>query len=145
MNIEQLTKHNIRAQTLVHMILGHLNESEGYVSCAVMRNALAPSKRVSDIREQVITLQRAGLVLADSQDRAAITKTGVKAYSELGLLNLSPKKKRTATKVKSELMSRPVYDPVELGRTCMRPGAYDAYALPSIINGRPVEPTWRRV
>ena len=145
MNIEQLAKYNIKPQSLAHKILGHLNESDGYVSCAVIRAKIAPSKRVSDIREQSVGLQKIGLVLCDTQDRVALTKAGIEAYSELGLLAVPSTKKRTVVQKKNELMSRPVYDPVELGRTCMRPGAYDAYALPSIINGRPVAPTWRSV
>lgn len=28
----------------------------------------------------------------------------------------------------------------ELGQTCLRPGAYDAFALPSIVQGRLVYP-----
>lgn len=143
MNIEQLAKHNIKPQTLAHKILAHLNEAEGYVSCAVLRSALAPLKRVSDIREQVINMQRAGLVLCDAQDRAALTKVGIEAYSELGLLSLSPSKKRSAGQKKNELMRRPIYEPKELGRTCFREGAYDAYELPSLMNGRRVLPTWR--
>lgn len=34
---------------------------------------------------------------------------------------------------------RGIYDGRELGRTCVRPGAYDAYELPSLIGGRRVE------
>lgn len=33
----------------------------------------------------------------------------------------------------SDPRSRPVYLCPELGRTCMRPGAYDAFDLPSLI------------
>lgn len=29
------------------------------------------------------------------------------------------------------------YTGAELGRTCLRPGAYDAMAFPSLFNGRP--------
>ena len=28
----------------------------------------------------------------------------------------------------------------ELGQTCLRPGAYDAYSLPSVVQGRLVYP-----
>lgn len=33
------------------------------------------------------------------------------------------------------------YQCPELGRTCMRPGAYDAMALPSLFNGQKKHPT----
>ena len=32
-------------------------------------------------------------------------------------------------------MKRPIYLCPELGKTCHRPGAYDAYALPSLYDG----------
>lgn len=32
-----------------------------------------------------------------------------------------------------------IYDGKELGRTCVRPGAYDAYELPSLMGGKRIE------
>ena len=38
-------------------------------------------------------------------------------------------------KPENDLFLRPIYKCPELGRTCLRPGAYDAYDLPSLYNG----------
>lgn len=35
-----------------------------------------------------------------------------------------------------DLFKRPVYTAPELGRTCDRPGAYDAFDLPSLFDGQ---------
>jgi len=43
-----------------------------------------------------------------------------------------PKFKKTPAP-SSDLRSRPVYLCPELGRTCHRPGAYDAFQLPSLF------------
>ena len=40
-------------------------------------------------------------------------------------------------KAENDLFKRPIYTCPELGRICMRPGAYDAYDLPSLYNGVP--------
>lgn len=47
---------------------------------------------------------------------------------------LLPKEKRSARETVPEgLFKRETYKCPELGRTCHRPGAYDAFDLPSII------------
>ena len=41
-------------------------------------------------------------------------------------------RKPTPVQVQPEIFKRPTYSCPELGRTCTRPNAYDAYDLPSV-------------
>lgn len=145
MNIEQLTKHGIKPQSVAHKVLGLLVGADGYISCSAIRFKVAPSKRVSDIRELTIKLQGLGLVINDREDRSCITNAGITAYTELGILSSVPAKPRGGKAKRAEIYERPIYDAAELGRTCMRPGAYDAYMLPSVLGGKRVIPTWRKL
>lgn len=40
----------------------------------------------------------------------------------------------------AQLRERGFYDCPELGKTCNRPGAYDAFSLPSLMGGKLVQP-----
>lgn len=62
------------------------------------------------------------------------TKGGSTRSADLSIQPL-PKRSSWNAKPQPEAMNRPVYLCPELGRTCRRPGAYDAYDLPSLYNG----------
>lgn len=72
----------------------------------------------------------------DSREQWSITDKGLDVKVTMGDLPSVSRVSRTPKAKKNELMSRPNYDGRELGPTCMRPGAYDAYALPSRMGNR---------
>lgn len=67
-------------------------------------------------------------------DRAPPKTTQV--YGRINLNTLAKPRVRSGPPMPTEVSKRPVYLCPELGRTCNRPGAYDAYDLPSMYAGK---------
>lgn len=67
----------------------------------------------------------------------AITNEGLSVRLLLGNTEIAVFK-RTAASRRAEVMNREPYVPVELRRNCQRPGAYDAFDLPSLMGGQRV-------
>ena len=91
---------------------------------------------LSDLKSiKMFELEKRGYAkpyLEDEQrEMWSITDKGLDVKVQMGDLPAITKASRTTTAKRSEVMKRPPYDGNELGPTCQRTGAYDAYALPS--------------
>lgn len=131
-----------------HRILYVLATSETGLVVATIRSrtGLIASNHAST-RDGINQLREAGLVtVPPNSDLYRITKKGLDLSMEIGAPPTGTVTKvRSAKQKRAELYERPTYDGAELGKTCMRPGAYDAYTLPSLMGGKKVMPTWRNL
>lgn len=90
---------------------------------------------IKDFEKAILRpMQIDGVIDCDDFGIVSLTKETVK------VLNLADKEKQKAATVKSNIYkpSKENYVPVELGQTCLRPGAYDFLKCPSLIGTKRV-------
>lgn len=133
-HLSEHTPEDIKRGSLSHRILMTLSTYGALVPTAI-RRAGDLSIADSDLKfAKLPGLAGIGLVRECTEDhqRGAweITEAGVGIRIKLGDIASLVKSRHSKAK-KAEIYTRPLYVPHELGRTCMRPGAYDAFKLPS--------------
>lgn len=137
-------KRGGRQHKVLHVLV---NSQMGETAPTIRQRAGLAAGSSSNARHTLNELRLLGLVIATpGSDLWKASKKGLDVAMEIGAPpDVSVAKPKTSKQKMAELYQRPTYDGAELGQTCLRPGAYDAYSLPSIINGREVAPTWRNV
>lgn len=121
-----------------HRILAALSSHDGLTAHQIKQIAML-SIRMTDLKGvRMLDLIRKGWVISVGMDIYRLTNAGLDVKLALGEARLSTGVTRTAAVKKAEVFERPDYEPLELGRTCYRPGAYDAFELPSLMYGKPV-------
>lgn len=102
---------------------------------------------VSDSGPLIVALEAAGCIAGRKIDRRDGSKTTMYRMQPKGTAALSEHANRSAMHASSmpqqptvaggrNPFSSEIYMGLELRRLCTRPGAYDAMAIPSLINGR---------
>lgn len=124
---------SLRPGTVRHKAIKLLANSNGMTLKDVYASLrVSGDIHLSSFKIQVETLLRYG-VLAQSGDSLTLTLEG---HDELNTLNKLEKRKEQNL-VKARLLSHTgenTYKGEELKRVCYRPGAYDAFDKPSLIN-----------
>jgi hypothetical protein len=114
-----------------HRILAALAANDG-LTAGQIKNVAALSIRLVDLKgTKMLDLIRKGWVISVGMDIYRLTNAGLDVKMGLGEARIKEGVSRTASEKKAEVFERPLYEPIELGRTCNRPGAYDAFDLPS--------------
>jgi hypothetical protein len=130
---------------LHHRIIAALSKHDmGAMEIKAVIKATLPSH---DFRAELKRLSREKLVLDTGNDTWSITPAGLNASVLLGAVPVIAKRSRKAMSERvCNANSAEDYVPTELGFTCPRQGAYDAFLLPSRMgntlhypNGRVVE------
>jgi hypothetical protein len=86
----------------------------------------------------MLDLIRKGWVISIGMDIYRFSTAGLDVKMQLGEAQLKAGVTRTAAVKRAEVFERPDYEAPELGKTCNRPGDYDAFQLPSLMYGQPV-------
>ncbi len=131
------TQKTIVRGSVPHRVLETLCEN-GQLSVPEIKNTAYVGDTAHRLRTIMLPdLMARGLVKTAGGDEWAITEEGLARKLALGdadIFRRTERRKSKAANVRAT-MDRPVYLGDELGRVCMRPGAYDAFGLPSVING----------
>lgn len=133
MELEQLIK-KIKPNSVQHKALA-LFAKENLSSATAMARLKGGLGRGAAQRTIFYDMSRLGIIQSVGFDHWQITEKGLNLYYELG--GVVDRTTRKAAE-KSELYKRPVYVPVELGDTTIRPGAHDHRQYPSLISGERV-------
>lgn len=121
-----------------HRILAALAANDGLTAHQI-KDIAALSMRILDLKgTKMLDLIRKGWVLSVGMDIYRLTTSGLDVKIQLGEAKLKAGATRTAAVKRAEVFERPDYEGPELGKTCNRPGAYDAFELPSLMHGQPV-------
>lgn len=120
---------SFKSQGIHHRILAAVCREDR--SCALIKTNARLSVTVERVRQVMQELLRAKLVRSVGSDCWSVTELGLHVNLRMGdaFKNL----KIEGSAAPRSQANRVDYDGKELGRTCYRPGAYDAYDLPSII------------
>ena len=120
------TQHKILAALAAHgqMTADQLKASARIISIAIDKLQT----------ETLRALREAGLIETTLFGTWVITDKGLSVRLTLGSADISAPRRSLAAR-RADLYGRENYVPVELGRTCARPGAYDAFDLPSLMCG----------
>ena len=99
---------------------------------------------VKQFREFYLTpLKIEGTLVSLACDKWALTETGAKELEIKrvhAVVNESPKFVGVKAEPRKVVIPTNLYQGKELGKTCNRAGAYDAYAIPSLIGNKRVMP-----
>lgn len=103
------------------------------------RDHLTQSRRDEGAHTAVTKLMVAGYVKRNDDGLTEITVDGRRA---LKLANSNEDKFSEPAGVRAigAGTTKEAYQGLELGRTCLRPGAYDAYEKPSLIGSQRIQP-----
>jgi hypothetical protein len=109
-----------------------------------IRRDCGSNMNATDFRKELNRLAREKVLLSVGNDTWSITTLGLHLSVMLGAPSdyATRRRKANADRI-SNGNSTEVYVPVELGFTCLRPGAYDAFLLPSVRGGRRYYPNGR--
>lgn len=132
MNLDDI-QLSFRANSVHHRVIYSLAKKDGHV--LELRKTSGSTVTSARVREILAELKDMKLVQYDGNDHWSITTKGLHVSVILGTPANSVLKRSTSEKM-NELFRREVYEPRELGFTCLRQGAYDAYLLPSRIANR---------
>lgn len=129
---------------LHHRMIAALSKQDmGAMELKTVIKATLPSH---DFRAELKRLAREKLVLDTGNDTWSITSAGLNASVLLGAVPTIPRRSRKSTSDRiCNGNSTEEYVPSELGFTCQRHGAYDAFLLPSRIGNRLHYPNGRVV
>lgn len=107
-----------------------------------LRRDSGSTLNATEFRKELNKLVREKILLSVGDDTWSITTHGLHASVMLGAV---PERKRRSSSTDriTNVNSRELYEPVELGFTCLRPGAYDAFLLPSIRGNKRYYPNGR--
>ena len=128
----------IRPQHIKHKILQCICDTDGQTTAEVYESVKKHFTSTTSFQlfmtDHLDLLQIAGWVLIDEAE-CFITSTGREK-----LRKLSPGSVGPVVRANLFTVGRGTYDGKELGRTCLREGAYDAYELPSLYGRRRLVP-----
>jgi hypothetical protein len=110
--------------------------AKGALTTQELRATLFPSWSVSKTRDSMFEMVRTGLVGQIGFDGWTINNAGLNAVVMLGRHMEQRAKEYRKSSGLRDVYGRANYEPLELGLTCHRPGAYDAFHLPSRINNK---------
>jgi hypothetical protein len=127
-----------RRNSATHRILAALAANDGLTAHQI-KDVAVLSIRILDLKGvKMLDLIRKGWVISIGMDIYRISTAGLDVKMQLGEAQLKAGVTRTAAVKRAEVFERPNYEGPELGKTCNRPGAYDAFELPSLMYGQPV-------
>lgn len=127
-----------RRNSATHRILAALAANDGLTAHQI-KDVAELSVRIIELKgTKLLDLIRKGWVKSVGMDIYRITNDGLDLKMQLGDAQLKAGVTRTAAVKRAEVFERPNYEGPELGKTCNRPGAYDAFELPSLMYGQPV-------
>lgn len=121
--------------SMQHKVL-HTLRFENLSTQQVVKTMGRTAKGVMNLRIILGDLNRKNYVTSVGFDQWQLTDLGRDVCLTLGG-EPTPKQRNSRAKT-AGIWSRPTYDGTELGNTCMRPGAYDYMAHPSLVSGRRV-------
>jgi hypothetical protein len=121
-----------------HRILAALAAHDGLTAHQIKSVAELTMKITVLKGTKMLDLVRKGWVISVGMDIYRLSTAGLDIKMQLGDARLSKGVTRTAAVKRAEVFQRESYQPLELGRTCHRPGAYDAFELPSMMLGKRV-------
>lgn len=120
-----------------HRILFSLSKN-GQLSSEEIRTIASVPGTVDKLHSGTLSFMRnEGLIEPTVIGTWSITSKGLSLRMSLGDAEIQPFR-RTALLRRAEVMSRPNYDGADLRPMCARPGAYDAFKLPSLMGSRRV-------
>lgn len=116
-----------------HKVIALLSKQDS--EATDLRRDTGATIRMDRVREILNDMKRAKLITSTGTDQWAITNQGLHVSVLMGSVpETSLVKKRSKSDKMAELYQREDYVPRELGMTCLRQGAYDAFILPSRIS-----------
>jgi hypothetical protein len=125
-----------------HKVIAYLSKKDA--TPFDIRRDMGLIHSIRDLRKVLLEMQRSKLVLSVGDDLWSITTDGLHMSVMYGGVP-EPTRRKRGTGKQSEVLTREPYKPNELGFTCHRPGAYDAFLLPSRMGNRLVYPNGREV
>ena len=131
MNLDDI-QIDFRIGSFQHKVIALLSKEDS--DTAYLRKDSGATIKMDRVREILNDMKRAKLIESTGTDKWAITNQGLHVSVILGTVPDTATVKRRSTHEKmSEMFKREDYVPTELGFTCFRQGAYDAFILPSRI------------
>lgn len=131
MNLDDI-QIDFRIGSFQHKVIALLSKEDS--EAAHLRRDTGATIRMDRVREILDDMKRAKLITSTGTDKWAITNQGLHVSVILGAVpTTSVVRKVSKDRRVSEMFERGDYVPVELGFTCLRQGAYDAFILPSRI------------
>ena len=132
MNLDDI-QIDFRIGSFQHKVIALLSKSDS--DTAYLRRDSGATIKMDRVREILNDMKRAKLITSTGHDTWAITNQGLHVSVILGSVPDTALviKQRSKTEKLAEVYQRENYVPKELGFTCLRQGAYDAFILPSRI------------
>ena len=128
MNDLHEARDKIKLGSLQHRIIAALAKSD--LDRHELKRESKTVLNMQEFRPLVTAMEREKWIIRITDDKWAITTLGLHMSVLLGPV---PEKRTPRKKNYAELFERAEYVPTELGFTCQRQGAYDAFLLPSRI------------
>lgn len=114
------------------------------LSTSEVKVAIGSKLPANDLRAHLKALVRSKVLLSVGEDSWSITTMGLNISVMLGPVPDGATRRRTNPDRICNGNAGGTYKGEELGHTCLRPGAYDAFLLPSIQGGRRHYPNGRK-
>lgn len=133
MNLDDI-RINFRIGGVQHKMLALIAKRD--YEATELRKDTGATIRIDRVREILQELRGMKLITNTGKDQWAITTEGLHVSVLLGAVPVTSVVRRSTKERRAEMYERPTYVPTELGFNCMRPGAYDAYLLPSRIGNK---------
>lgn len=141
MNLDDIRIH-FRVGSVQHKMLSLIAKRD--YDATQLRKDTGATIRLDRVREILTELRGMKLISSAGNDQWAITTEGLHVSVLLGAVPATSVVKRSRSEKQAEMYQRPNYVPTELGFTCLRPGAYDAFLLPSRIGNELHYPNARK-
>lgn len=141
MNFDDL-KTKFRPNSFQHKVIAILSKEDG--TSASLRRDTGTGCNKQRAEEILESMKYDGLIRSVGNGTWSITNGGLHISVTLGPVSKNSITKRSTEEKASELFKREEYVPTELGFTCLRQGAYDAYILPSRIADTLYYPSGRK-
>jgi hypothetical protein len=142
MNLDDIRIH-FRIGSVQHKMLSLIAKRD--YNSTELRKDTGATIRIERVREILHELKGLKLIsVGRGGDHWAITTEGLHVSVLLGAVPATSVVKRSKSEKRAEMYERPNYEPKELGFTCLRPGAYDAFLLPSRIGNELHYPNARK-
>lgn len=130
MNLDDIRIH-FRIGSVQHKMLSLIAKRD--YDAAELRKDTGATIRIDRVREILLELKGMKVITSTGHDQWGVTTEGLHVSVLLGAVPATSVVRRSTKEKRAEMYERPTYVPTELGFTCLRPGAYDAYLLPSRI------------
>lgn len=141
MNLDDIRIH-FRIGSVQHKMLSLIAKRD--YDAASLRKDTGATIRIDRVQEILTELRGMKLIAPASGGNWAVTTEGLHVSVLLGAVPVTSVVRRSTKDKRAEMYERPTYVPTELGFTCMRPGAYDAFLLPSRIGNELHYPNARK-